>query len=205
MKTILLVALCILPSLSMPVLANDWAYELSDKAKEIYVQKKLQISCSYLEYLIHSKHNSRLFTAIRDAALFRDTSCKKIIRKNIQKLKQKKDASVRAALNYYLYVNGDKARLKYLAKSFDTEAKKVGDHWTVEIFGFMPDWDVSGRRLVRHSKWADGAASELLCSAIKWRRFLYGEVNFTKNWLRIGKQEKVPKAILEEKIHFCIP
>ena len=48
MKIILLVIVCIFSSMSIPAFAYDWAYELSDEAKEIYVQKKLQISCSYL-------------------------------------------------------------------------------------------------------------------------------------------------------------
>jgi hypothetical protein len=90
-----------------------------------------------------------------------------------------------------------------LAEIFDKEARIVGGHWAVELFGFLDDWDVSGKRLVRHSLHADGAAAELLCSAIMWRRYLYGEKLFKEKWYEVGKKERIDKRILDHFYETC--
>jgi hypothetical protein len=79
------------------------------------------------------------------------------------------------AYSFYRLRLGDISFIDNLIDCFDKEARKIGDHYTIELFGFLPDWEKSGLCLVRHAKYSDGAASEMLCSAILWRRFFYGE------------------------------
>ena len=66
--------------------AQDWAFQLSDKAKEIYTKKKVQIPCKRIEDLLHKDDISGLYTAIRDAALFGDKTCGEYIKKNLDTL-----------------------------------------------------------------------------------------------------------------------
>jgi len=67
----------------------------------------------------------------------------------------------------------------------------------------LGDWDISGKRLVRHARYSDGAGSELLCSALMWRRFLYGEKDFEMRWDRIGKEENVDAGRLQRFREKC--
>jgi len=183
--------------------AEDWAYELADSAKQIYMKKAVQIPCSRIGDLIQSKAKDDIYLAIRDAGLFHDQTCASVVRKFRQTLE--KMVGVRDAVAFYLYRMGDKQQLNVLAKSFDRDAKRTGDHWTVELFGFLDDWNIAGRRLVRHSSYSDGADSEVLCSALMWRRYLYGEADFEDNWFRIGKQEHVDMERLKDKFDYCYP
>ena len=185
------------------VQAENWAFELQDRAKQIYMEKTTQVPCSKVSELVQSNNKRQIYIAIRDAGLFQDESCVSIVRK-YQKTFEEMEG-VRDAVAYYLYRMGNKQRLDVLARSFDRDAKRTGDHWTVELFGFIDDWSIAGRRLVRHAAYSDGAGSELLCSALMWRRYLYGEANFEKNWFRIGKQEKVDDEQLKDKFKYCYP
>ena len=110
---------------------------------------------------------------------------------------------LKGAVSFYLVRLGDRQQVNVLAEIFDKEAGFVGDHWVVELFGFLDDWDVSGKRLVRHSGYADGAAAESLCSAIMWRRYLYGKKIFKENWYKVGKKEKIEKRILDHFYETC--
>jgi hypothetical protein len=70
----------------------------------------------------------------------------------------------------------------------------------------MNDWEVSGRRLVRHAKCCtDGIGGEALCSAIWWRQYLYGEKDFKHFWFKIGKEENVSLEKLHYYYHNCHP
>jgi hypothetical protein len=204
MKTrISMVALLSLLTVPSVLRAEDWAYELSDRAKGIYMEKIAQVPCSKIDELIQSKSKRIIYIAIRDAGLFYDNSCLSMVQKHRTTLE--KMEGVRDAVAFYLYRMGDKKQLDVLAKSFDRDARKTGDHWTVEIFGFIDDWNIAGRRLVRHSAYSDGAGSELLCSALMWRRYLYGEADFENNWFKIGRQEKVDDENLKDRYRFCYP
>lgn len=183
--------------------AENWAYELSDEAKEIYAKKKTQIACAGIDDLLRNNDTSGLYIAIRDAALFEVRTCDKHIKKNLDQLK--KLDGVKDAIVFYNYKNGDVAGLKLLAQSFDKDARRVGDHWTVELFGFLNEWEVSGKRLVRHAKYADTVGAEALCSSIMWRRYLYGEKDFKYYWFKIGEEEKVPLKKLKHFYDDCHP
>lgn len=196
-------AICLLTVSSMAMANEDWAYELPDSAKLIYMKKSIQIPCSRIEDLIQSNDNSSIYIAIRDAGLFHDHSCALTVeryRKSLEKMD-----GVRDAIAFFLYRQGNEHQLDVLAKSFDRDAKRIGDHWTVELFGFLNDWNIAGRRLVRHASYSDGAGSEVLCSALMWKRYLYGEEDFEKNWYRIGKEENIDHNRLRDMFDLCYP
>lgn len=182
-------------------IANDWAYECGDDAKEIYTKKQIQIPCERIDALLHEGDINGVFIAIRDAALFGDKTCARYIKQNLQKLREIDAAN--CAMAFYSYKNGNTSSLKLLADLFDK--KKVGDHWTIDLFGFLNEWEISGRRLVRHAIHSDASGSELLCSAIIWRRYLYGEKDFKYFWFKIGKEEKVSIERLQLFYDDCPP
>jgi hypothetical protein len=86
---------------------------------------------------------------------------------------------------------------------FDREARGVGDHGIVMLFGFLRAWDATGRRLARHASYSDGAATELLYSALKWQRFLYGEEDFKGNWFKYDREEGVKESVLMYFFNIC--
>ena len=168
--------------------AQDWAFQLGAEAKKIYTKRKIQIPCKRIDDLLNKDDINGLYTAIRDAALFGDKTCDKYIKKNLDRLKQTEGA--KDAVAFYFYKNGDSSGLKLLANSYDKDAQGIGDHWTVDLFGFLNEWEISGRRLVRHAKCcSDLVGGEALCSAIWWRRYLYGEKDFRHFWFKIGKED----------------
>ena len=186
-----------------PAGASDWAYELHSSAKQVYSTKAIQIPCSEIPSLLSAKAEKSIYLAVRDAALFRNQACRQIIKKYHGELE--KIPGVPDAMSFYDYRNGDANGLRQLARSFDADARRTQDHWTVEIFGFIGDWSTAGRRLARHSSYSDGAGTEVLCSALKWRRYLYGEVDFEENWFSIGKQEGVKQDVLQDMFDNCRP
>jgi len=192
---------CVFPGITS---AQDWAFQLSDKAKEIYAEKKIQISCKRIGDLLNKDDINGLHTAIRDAALFDDKTCERHIKKNLERLKQTEGA--KDAVAFYFYKNGDPSGLKLLANSYDKDAQSIGDHWTVDLFGFLNEWEISGRRLVRHVKCcSDAIGGEALCSAIMWRRYLYGEKDFKHFWFKIGQEENVSLEKLQHFYDKCRP
>jgi hypothetical protein len=199
MKLIATIVLCICLA-GTALASDDWAYELSPQAREIYEKRIVQIPCEKISELLKEKDDQDLYLAIRDAGIFKQESCKPIIQKHMDQLTQ---LGLNGAVAFYLLRLGDRKQVNALAEIFDKEARTVGDHWVVELFGFLDDWDVSGKRLVRHSGYSDGAASELLCSAIMWRRYLYGEKIFKEKWYEVGKKEKIEKRILDHFYETC--
>jgi hypothetical protein len=184
--------------------STDWAYECGAEAQKIYTKKKIQIPCKRIGELLNKGDITGVYIAIRDAALFGDKTCSKYIKKNLDRLKRTEGA--KDAVAFYSYKNGDPSGLKLLADSYDKEAQKIGDHWTVELFGFMNDWEISGRRLVRHAKCcSDAVSGELLCSAIMWRRYVYGDKDFNHFWFKIGEEESVSSEDLRHFNYDCHP
>jgi len=180
----------------------DWAYECGAEAREIYAKKQIQIPCERIDELLRKDDINGLYIAIRDAALFGDKTCDAYIKKNLCKLK--KLVGAKDAVAFYYYKNGDPSGLTFLADSYDKEAHKIGDHWTIDLFGFINEWQISGRRLVRHAKCChDAVSGELLCSAIIWRCYLYGEKDFKHFWFKIGKEENVSLKILQDFYDSC--
>lgn len=186
---------------STAVAEIDWAYELLPRAKTIYDQKLTQVPCEEIPELINTDNEEALHIAIRDAALFQSKSCGPIIRAQRQALE--KLNWLRPVVAFYFLFQGEQQQLQYLATVFDEEARRIGDHVVVELFGFLPDWDVSGVRLVRHAGYSDGASAELLCSALIWRRYLYGENSFLENWKNIGRREGIPQKRLNHFYTAC--
>jgi len=187
----------------LPAVADDWAFELHASAKDVYAKKSMQVPCSDIPRLLSTKAEKSIYLAVRDAALFRDKSCRPIIQKYRADLA--KIPGLPNAMSFYDYRSGDANGLRQLSRSFDADARHTQDHWTVEILGFIADWDTAGRRLVRHSSYSDGAGTELLCSALKWHRYLYGEVDFENHWFSIGKQEGVKHEVLQDMFDNCRP
>jgi len=182
--------------------AGDWVFE-SEEAKEIYSKKKIQIPCKRIGELLNKDDINGVYIAIRDAALFGDKTCSKYIKKNLDRLKRTEGA--KDAVAFYSYKNGDPSGLKLLADSYDKEGR-TGDHSTVDLFGFLNEWEISGRRLVRHAKCCtEGVGGEALCSAIWWRRYLYGEKDFKYFWFKIGKEENVSLEKLQDYYNNCHP
>lgn len=198
-----LVCVLILLITSSLAIADDWAYELRPSAKAIYATKYAQVSCAEVPRLLSSKAEKSVYIAVRDAALFQDKNCASTIRKHRGVLS--KIPGLADVISFYEYRSGDTNGLHRLARSFDAEAKHTQDHWTVEIFGFIANWDITGRRLVRHAAYSDGAGTEVLCSALKWHRYLFGEVDFEKHWFSIGKEERVKQEILQDIFDNCRP
>ena len=180
--------------------SEDWAYECGAEAKEIYTKKQIQIPCERIDELLHKNENG-VYIAIRDAALFGDKTCDTYIKKNLSKLKKLDGAKDAVAFCYYK--NGDPSGLTLLADSYDKEAHWIGGYRTVELFGFINEWQISGRRLIRHAKWADAMGAEILCSAIAWRCYLYGKKDFKDFWFKIGKEEDVSLERLQDFYDFC--
>lgn len=178
--------------------SEDWAYECGAEAKEIYTKKQIQIPCERINELLSKDDINGVYISIRDAALFGDKQCDTYIKKNLSKLKKLDGA--KDAVAFYYYKNGDPSGLTELADSYDKEAYWIGGYWTVELFGFINEWRISGRRLIRHAKWSDAMGAEILCSAIAWRCYLYGKKDFNHFWFKIGKEEKVS---LEKLQFFC--
>lgn len=206
MKILVLTILCICIASNVFAI-EDWAYECSSEAKQIYEKKIIQYQCKNIPKLLRQGNTEDLYHTIRDAGLFRTTSCGSIIKKHEKQLNNM--VGVKDAVAFYYYRLGDKQQLKILANSFDKETfdKETnsfgGDHWTVELFGFLDDWDISGVRLVRTAAHADGAGAELLCSALSWRRYLYGETIFKQNWYKFGEKEKIGKPELDHFYEGC--
>jgi len=216
---IILVILLLIYTISPAIATEDWAYELSAEAKQIYKKKIVQYPCKNIPTLlsqsvssdfkqtptgfiltsVQNEKTDEIYRAIRDAGLFRTKTCDSVIKRNIERLDEL--PGVKDAIAFYYYRLGDKNKLNILATDFDNKAS--GDHWTVELFGFLDDWEISGVRLVRLAAHSDGAGSELLCSALMWRRYLYGEKNFKDNWYRVGKKEKVDKRRLDNFYETC--
>jgi hypothetical protein len=96
--------------------------------------------------------------------------------------------------------------LKTLAQTFDSEVGSGGgDHWTVDIFGYINEWEISGKRLVKHARGAQEVGAKLLCSAVLWRRYLHGEKKFKDHWFQTGKEEKVSLDRLNYYYDSCQP
>jgi len=186
------------------VRAGDWVFESSAKeAKEIYTKKKIQIPCKRIGELLKNDDMHGVYIAIRDAALFGDKTCNTYIKKNLDRLNRTED--VKDAVAFYSYKNGDPSGLKLLADSYDKEGR-TDDHSTVNLFGFLNEWEISGKRLVRHAKCcSDLVGGEALCSAIWWRRYLYGEKDFKYFWFKIGKEENVSSEKLQHFYDTCHP
>ncbi len=181
---------------------RDWQYFPEDKSKEVFVKKQIQIPCSSIDELLRKKDEMGLYLAIRDAALFGDKTCGTYINKNIRKLK--KLVGVKDAIAFYAYKNGDPAGLKLLAESFDKDVKRTYSEFIVDLFGFINEWEISGRRLIQFAKCChDAAGGETLCDAIAWRCELYGKENFKRYWFKIGEEEKVSSELLHEFYDDC--
>lgn len=196
--------LCLASDARYPTSADeDWAYELSSTAKDIYLRKTISVPCSALGELTEKNLYLAASIAIRDAALFGDKGCSQEIQRNIVRLMNKEHT--RLAVFFYRSRFGDTEATKTLIQSYDREIATRADYPVVELFGYMSDWDQTGRRLIRLAKRADGSAAEGLCSALSWRRFLYGEIPFSKAWFQIGNEEKVDSERLERFYYRCHP
>ena len=181
--------------------SRDWQYFTDEKAKETFAKKQIQIPCACIGDLLQKKDFAGVFIAIRDAALFGDKSCETYIKKNLGKLKKFGFMDVVA---FYDYKNGDPAGLKLLADSFDKDVKRTRSEDIIDLFGFIDEWQISGRRLIRFAKCcSDGVGGETLCDAIAWRCDLFGKEDFKRFWFKIGKEEDVSLKKLQYFYDSC--
>jgi hypothetical protein len=198
---IIICALFFLPIFCRAAMAEDsedWAYECDAKAREIYNKKIIQIPCASIDDLLRKNDSIGVYVAIRDAALFGDKTCETYIKKYLRRLKKLDGA--KDVIAFYSYKNGDPKGLKLLASSFDKDLSE----FAVDLFGFLNEWQISGRRLIRFAKCChDASGGELLCSAIAWRCYLYGKEDFKRNWFKIGGEEGVSKEILQDFYDSC--
>lgn len=181
---------------------RDWQYFPEEKSKEVFAKKQIQIPCSSIDDLLRKKDDLGVYLAIRDAALFGDKTCGTYIKKNLRKLK--KSACVKNAVAFYFYMNGDPDGLKLLADYFDKDVALNCSEGIVDCFGFINEWEISGRRLVRFAKCChDAIGGETLCDAIAWRCELFGKEDFKRHWFKIGEEEKVSPELLQEFYNDC--
>lgn len=197
-----LAACCVMPGVSVASDTFDWAYQFGADAVTIYAQMTPQARCADIPELLRQKRSAAIYIAIRDAGLFVDPTCEAHIKENERQLMSLD--GVRDAIAFYRLQREDRTQLKILLSTFD-RAGRSGDHWIVDLFGYLPDWEVTGRRLVKTLKKTDGAGSELLCSALMWKRYLYGEKDFRKNWFAIGAQEAIDEKRLRYYFDTCRP
>jgi hypothetical protein len=166
--------------------ADDWAYTLAyegDEWKQIWSSGHPPTSCDSM-----GDDPETIYLAIRDAGLFRVASCAA----EIDRLpaETRSSSPIDLAIAFYRLRMGDHSRLRTLLDVFDREARQTGDHLVIELFGFLPDWEQSGRRLARVATYADGAVAELLNSALTWKRFLYGhEKGFREECFKVWAEE----------------
>jgi len=193
------VSVFILHRIAMAEDSYDWAfYESEAKAREIYTEKKIQIPCARIDDLLRKNDSMGVYIAIRDAALFGDKSCETYIKKCLRK--RKKLDGAKEVVAFYSYKNGDPKGLKLLADSFDKDFSE----FAVDLFGFINEWQISGRRLVRFAKCChDAVGGEILCNAISWRCYLYSKEDFKNFWFKIGEEEKVSSEILQHFYGSC--
>lgn len=181
---------------------RDWESFPEEKSKEVYAKKIIQIPCTSIDELLRKKDELGLYLAIRDAALFGDKTCGTYIKKNLRKLK--KSVCVKNAVAFYFYMHGDQTGLKLLANYFDKDIEKNCSEGIIDCFGFINEWEISGRRLVRFAKCChDGIGGETLCDAIAWRCELFGKEDFKRYWFKIGEEEKVSSELLHEFYDDC--
>ena len=157
--------------------SEDWTFEPSKKSFDRLDAKKGEFSCSKLGEYVAANDPWAAFYAIRDAGLFDDKSCSEAIVALDEALSEKGTTS--AAVDFYRARMGDEAGLAALLTAFNVQAiqSETGpslDHVVVSLFGFFPDWDRTGRRLLRHAKYSDGAAAMMNGNALVWKKHLYG-------------------------------
>ena len=175
------------------LISQDWTFQPGKYAFSIYESKEVQIPCSDLDSLINKKKYNSIYILLRDAGIFKTPNC---INGNIEKIVSIDKDEISCALAFYQYRLGDKSKLELLLKSFDNNVKIIGDHCTIELFGFMDEWDQTISRLVELSKDSDGIQAELLISALQWRQYLYGKDKLEQYWYSIGKKKNIKQDIL---------
>ena len=104
---------------------DDWAFELSTAAKDIYLRKTITVPCSVLGELSDKDRYLAASIAIRDAALFGDKGCSQEIKKNSNRLMSKEHT--RLAVLFYRGRFGDTEATKALIQSYDKEISKQAD------------------------------------------------------------------------------
>jgi hypothetical protein len=157
--------------------SEDWALEATKESFARFDSKKSDFSCGKLDKYVRANDPWAVLYVVRDAALFGDTSCAQQIAALDRTLDRK--PLTRIAVIFYRAKMGNEAALSALLRMFDEEAilSETGpsvDDIIVSLFGFFPDWDHTGRRLLRHAKYADGFAAEMNVNALVWKKHLYG-------------------------------
>ena len=79
------------------------------------------------------------------------------------------------AIAFYRFRLGDKNEINKLAEYFDNHVGE-GDPWIVGIFGYLKEWDITTPRMAAFAKVSDASGTELLCSALMWKRYLHKDV-----------------------------
>ncbi len=173
----------------------DWAAEPTKEAFARYDSKRGDFSCSKLREYVATNDTWAAYFAIRDAGLFLDKSCSVHVEPHKQSLQARPITQM--ALAFYEARRGSARALDALIAMFDESAMESPtgpstDDLVVSLLGFFSDWDKTGRRLLRHAKFADGAAATESGNALGWKKHLYGkDAGYQANCARAAKDENV--------------
>jgi len=186
-------------------LGSDWAFEPDEVARSRLERKEGSFRCAELGRYIAENDPWAAYHAIRDAALFDDSSCAEALAR-LRRLLDEKPVT-RVALHFYEARRGSREALAALVSEFDADAidQETGSSRpdvVVSLFGFLPDWDQTGRRLLRYRKYSDAHASEMVAAALEWKRFLFGRnPDYREKCLEAARLE----GMIEQAQRLCSP
>ena len=174
-----------------------WTYEPGAEQIERYKTGRFDLDCSTSA----SKDSSyKVFHVLRDAAIYKIEACYPYALEALNKFKNNSDIAI--ANEFYMYRIGKTKKLDRMMLLF--ENSKLSDSLVIEFLGFVENWDLAGRKLLSLLKSSDGSKSQMICSALAWKRGLYGEVSFKTNYFRIGKEVGLGKKVLNIFYEDCI-
>lgn len=175
--------------------SDHWANELTEEAKQKYNEQYRAFPCENIPEYAAEVDVRAIYWSIRDAGIFKDESCEKYI----SDPELPDSTAINYAVPFYMYRLGDESQLNILIQMFDDLGESPGDSLLIELFGFLPDWEYTGRRLARSTHNSDGAGATSLSIAFQWKQFLYGhDPEFKNTCERIFVEERVTQVWYEE-------
>jgi hypothetical protein len=170
---------------------EDWAQDPFGESKKTYFAHHGPFPCEKIPQYADDLDVTAIYWAIRDAGIFKDRSCMPYLKK----AESIKHDLVDTAILFYRYRLGDKSQLAPLLRQFDDLGQDPGDSLLIELFGFLPDWEKTGRRLARATAHSDGHGAEVLSAAFEWKRFLYGKSpGFSSTCRKVAVEEHVDEV-----------
>ena len=134
---------------------------------EPFVAKELRVLAD--KTALNSTERRRFLWLILRAAAEKDEGFRDLLDR--QDLRNNREFDL--ALSGYDYaVNGSKAALDHILAE-DRKLSRGGDHTTIQVMGFLDEWDRTLRVMRTHEKHADGAGSIAVMSFWMQRNALY--------------------------------